>query len=83
MKTHHHYTVPCALLLIALCLFIRYTIHRRRFNRRGVAGLQQFSSYHHFVAVTTIEQIILVAGNLCGLAGLFLLAVAGINHLKI
>ena len=83
MKTNHHYTVPCGLLLIALCLFIRYAIGRRRFNRRGVAGLQQFSSYHHFVAVTTIEKIILTIGNLCGLAGLFLLAVAGINHLKI
>jgi hypothetical protein len=82
MKTYHHYTIACALLLIALCLFIRYIINRRRFNRRGIAGLQQFSSYHHFVAVTTIEKIILIAGNLCGLAGLFLLAVAGINHLK-
>jgi len=83
MKTNHHYTVPCALALIAICLFIRYTIGRRRFNRRGVAGLQQFSSYNHFIAVTTIEKIILIAGNLCGLAGLFLLAVEGFNHLKL
>lgn len=82
MKTNHSYTVPCALLLIAFCLLIRYAIHRRRFNRRGVAGLQQFSSYHHYMVVTTIEKIILTAGNLCGLAGLFLLAVAGVNHLK-
>lgn len=83
MKTHHSNTLLFALLLIAFCLFVRYIIHRRRFNRRGVAGLQHFSSYHHYVAVTTIEKIILIAGNLCGLAGLFLLAVAGVNHLKL
>jgi len=83
MKTNHHYTVPCALALIALCLLIRYSIGRRRFNRRGVAGLQQFSSYHHFVVITTIEKIILIAGNLCGIAGVFLLVVAGFNHLKL
>ncbi|WP_431199573.1 hypothetical protein ACQ86K_00860 [Mucilaginibacter sp. P19] len=83
MKTHHSYTIPCGLLLIAICLFIRYCIGRRRFNRRGIAGLQTFSSYRRFVVTTTIELILMIAANLCGLAGLFLLAVAGINHLKL
>lgn len=71
-----------AIMLIAIALFIRYHIGRRRFNRRGVAGLQHFRSYSHFVAVTTVEKILLIAGNLCGLAGLILLAVIVINHLK-
>jgi len=83
MITQHSYTIPCGLLLIAICLFVRYRIGRRRFNRRGIAGLQQFSSYRHFVVVTTIEMMVMIAANLCGLAGLFLLAVAGINHLKL
>lgn len=83
MKTQHSYTIPCALILIALCLFVRYGIGRRRFNRRGVAGLQQFSSYRRFVVTTTLEMILMIVANLCGLAGLFLLAVAGINHLKL
>jgi hypothetical protein len=83
MKTQHSYTISCGMLLIAFCLFIRYLIGRRRFNRRGIAGLQQFSSYHKFVVTTTIERMILFVANLCGLAGIFLLAVAGINHLKL
>ncbi|WPU98436.1 hypothetical protein SNE26_20635 [Mucilaginibacter sp. cycad4] len=83
MKTQHSYTIPCGLLLIAFCLFIRYVIGRRRFNRRGIAGLQQFSSYRKFVVTTTIERVILFVANLCGCAGIFLLAVAGFNHLKL
>jgi len=82
MKTDHSLTVPCALLLIALCLFIRYHINRRRFNRRSVAGLQHFNSYHHFLVITAIEKIIMITGNICGFAELLLLAVAGIKHLK-
>ncbi|QKJ32941.1 hypothetical protein HQ865_25375 [Mucilaginibacter mali] len=82
MKTQHSYTVPCGLLLLGICLFIRYRIGKRRFNRRGVAGLQQFSSYRRFILTTTIEQIFMIAANLCGLAGLVLLAVSGINHFK-
>jgi len=77
-----NYSTLCGGLLIVFSLFVRYYIQKRRFNRRGIAGLQQFKSYHHFIIVTAIEKILLLIGNLCGLAGLILLAVAGFNHFK-
>jgi hypothetical protein len=82
MTAHHHYTIPCGLLLLAIGLFIRYHIGRRRFNRRGIGGLQQFSNYRMAVTIRFLESIIFTMGSLCLLAGLFLLAVAGYTHLK-
>ena len=80
MKTHHSYTIPCGLILSVIGLFIRYRIGKRRFNRRGMAGMQQFPTYRRAIVVTTLERLILFIGNLSLLAGLFLLAVAGFNH---
>jgi hypothetical protein len=82
MEKYHLSALTGGLALTALCLVLRYLIGRRRFNRRGVAGLQQFRSYRHFVVTATIEFLIITAANLCGLVGLFLLAVAGFNLLK-
>ena len=78
MKT----TLITGLLLTATGLFIRYHIGRRRFNRRGIGGLQQFPTYGRFILTVTIERIIHFIGTLCLLAGLFLLALTGFNHLK-
>ena len=78
MKT----TLITGLLLSAIGLFIRYHISRRRFNRRGIGGLQQFPTYGRFLLTVTIERIIYIIGTLCLLAGLFLLAVTGFNHFK-
>ncbi len=78
MKT----TLITGLLLTAIGLFIRYHIGRRRFNRRGIGGLQQFPTYGRFILTVTIERIIYFIGTFCLLAGLFLLAVIGFNHLK-
>jgi hypothetical protein len=80
MEKHHSYTVPCGLLLVAIGSFIRYHIGRRRFNRRGIGGLQQFPSYGRFIFTVTVERIIHFIGTLALLAGLFLLAIAGFNH---
>lgn len=82
MKAHHHYIIPCGLILSALGLVIRYQIGRRRFNRRGMAGLQQFPTYRKAVLITLLERLILTVGNLSLLAGLFLLALAGFDHIK-
>ncbi|MES2113201.1 MAG: hypothetical protein V4577_30905 [Bacteroidota bacterium] len=81
MEKHHSYTVPCGLLLLALGLFIRYNIGRRRFNRRGIGGLQQFPSYGKFIFIVIVERVIYFIGTLCLLAGLFLLAITGFNQL--
>lgn len=47
-----------------------------------MAGLQQFPNYGEAVFITIWEKLILFISNLCLLAGLFLLALAGFNHFK-
>jgi len=82
MNTRSNFTIPCGLLLLAIWLLIRYQIGKRRFNRRGIGGVQHFSSYAKAVTVTLLERLCLFVANCCGLAGLFLLAVAGFNYIK-
>ena len=81
MNTHQNYTIPCGLFLIGICLFIRYQIGRRRFNRRGIGGLQHFSSYRKAVTIGILEKLLLLIANLCGLVGIGLLALTGIGHI--
>jgi len=82
MNSHHAYTVPFGVLLTLTGCIIRYHTSRRRFNRRGIGGLQHFSSYAKAVCITALEKLFRLIGTLCLLAGLFLLAVAGFDHLK-
>lgn len=70
------------MILTAVGLFIRYHIGRRRFNRRGIGGLQQFPTYGRFVLTMAVERVIFFIGTLCLWAGLFLFALAGFNHFK-
>lgn len=76
MKTHF----LTGMILAAVGLFIRFHISRRRFNRRGIGGLQQFPTYGRFIFVMAVERIIYFIGTVCLLAGLVLLAIAGITH---
>ena len=76
-------TFLTAIILCAIGLFIRYQISRRRFNRRGIGGLQQFPTYGRFIFTMAVEKVIYFIATLCLLAGLFLLAVTGFNHFKI
>jgi hypothetical protein len=76
MKTHF----LTGMILTAVGLLIRFHISRRRFNRRGIGGLQQFPTYGRFIFTVTLEKIIYFIGTLCLIAGLILLALAGINH---
>ena len=82
MEKHHAYIMPCGLLLVALGLFIRYHIGRRRFNRRGIGGLQQFPTYGRFILTVIVERVIYFIGTLCLWAGLFSLALGGFSYLK-
>jgi 1,4-dihydroxy-2-naphthoate octaprenyltransferase len=75
-------TFLTAMILTAIGLCIRYHIGRRRFNRRGIGGLQQFPTYGRFIFTMVIERVIYFIGTLCLLAGLLLLAVSGFNHFK-
>ncbi|MCD0472507.1 hypothetical protein [Flavobacterium sp. JAS] len=53
-------TFILAVTLLILFIVIRYVIIRRRFNRRGVAGLQQFKNYEQAWVITLIEKILMV-----------------------
>jgi hypothetical protein len=70
------------MILTAIGLWFRYQISRRRFNRRGIGGLQQFPTYGRFIFTMVVEKVVYFIATLCLLAGLFLLALAGINHFK-
>ena len=58
-------------------LFIRYSVNRRRFNRRNLLGLQQYHSYNRALVTRTGEgcargfaAVFILAGILLTLAGL-------------
>jgi len=76
MKT----TLLTGMILTAVGLFIRYHIGRRRFNRRGIGGLQQFPTYGRFIFIMAMERVIYFIATIALLAGLFLLAITGFNH---
>jgi hypothetical protein len=75
-------TFLTGMILSALGLWLRYHIGRRRFNRRGIGGLQQFPTYGRFIFTVIIERVIHFLATLCLWAGLILLAIAGFNHFK-
>jgi len=66
----HPHLIAC--LLIGIGLLFRYLISRRRFNRRGVAGLQLFSSYEKWWFVTRIEALIYFLALLAIIGGIIL-----------
>ena len=76
MKT----TLLTGMILTAVGLFIRYHIGRRRFNRRGIGGLQHFPTYGRFIFIMAVERVIYFIATIALLAGLFLLAITGFNH---
>jgi hypothetical protein len=68
----HQHTNLSAYLLIGAGALVRYIINRRRFNRRGVAGLQLFSSYEKWWLTTRIEALFYFFVLLAIVAGIFL-----------
>jgi hypothetical protein len=64
-------------LLIGGGIIIRYIIARRKFNRRGLGGLQHFRSFERGVVTTFFEWVLrwgavamMAYGVLCLLAGI-------------
>jgi len=59
---------------LVLCGFgIRYWVGKRRFYRRGLGGLQHYSSYSKALVVSTIERIANLLTIPMILGGIFLL----------
>lgn len=50
-----------AIVCTVIALLIRYWVGRRRFNRRGVGGLQHFSNYEKAVVTTFFEKLLMLA----------------------
>lgn len=62
-----------AICFIAIGLLIRYFIAKRRFNRRGIGGLQHYSSYGVGLVTTIVEWLFKWLGNILLIAGIFML----------
>ena len=59
------------LIMIIIGLVIRFFIGRNKFNRRGVGGLQHFSSFAWGLLVTLSEFIINIGALILIFLGLF------------
>lgn len=60
-------------IALAIGIAIRFLIGRRKFNRRAVTGVEQFSSYGKSVAVSWLEKLFKVIGLALMLLGLILI----------
>lgn len=60
-----------ACLIAGICLI--YLVNRRRFNRRGMGGLQHFRNFEIAVITTFLEWIAKNAGVILLLLGAYLL----------
>lgn len=61
------------IILILLGIGIRYQIGKRRFNRRNIAGIEQFTSYKKLVTTRTGEGFARFMANLLIFLGILLL----------
>ena len=70
---HHtnHLTIY-AIILLVIGLLLRYVIGKRRFNRRGVAGLQHFKSYSVAVITIAVEKVVNIIAILMIIGAIFL-----------
>ncbi|SDH50035.1 hypothetical protein [Mucilaginibacter gossypii] len=72
-SNYHNYTVSIlSIILLVIGVSIRYIIGRRRFNRRGVAGLPHFKSYEAALLTTYIERFLNIIGTLMIIAAIIL-----------
>lgn len=55
---------PKSISLLAVALLIRFWVGRRRFNRRGLGGMQHFTSYGKALFTTVFEKILMLIATL-------------------
>ena len=72
---HQPILFVAGIVALILGLIIRYSIGRRRFNRRTPFGSQQYRSYNEALATRSGEGCARVIGTLLVLAGLVLIFV--------
>lgn len=74
MRAHEIVACAAGISLLAVGLLLHYHIGRRRFCRRNVAGVQQFTSYRRALWVTFCERLAGLIATLFITAGGLLLA---------
>ena len=71
----HSHLPGHGILLLIIGLSVRYTIGRRRFNRRSIAGIQGFKAYSFAVITLAIERLANVCATICLILALLLFIV--------
>lgn len=61
---HTNHLTLYAIILLTIGLLLRYIIGKRRFNRRGIAGMQYFKFYGVALVTTIIERIVNIIATL-------------------
>jgi hypothetical protein len=61
---HTNHITLYAITLLAIGLTLRYIVGRRRFNRRGIAGVQYFKSYAVAQITLFIERLTNIIASL-------------------
>ncbi|TRW21983.1 hypothetical protein FMM05_19550 [Flavobacterium zepuense] len=63
---------PKSLSLLAIAIALRLWVNRRRFYRRGLGGMQHFSSYGKAIFTTLIEKVLMLTSFLLIVAAILL-----------
>ena len=74
MPLHHpNQILATGLVILAIGLYLRFKINQRRFNRRAVTGLEQFSSYGKAVFTRGAEAFFMIVAKILILMGILLI----------
>lgn len=68
--------------LIGFCVYGSLRLNRHAFNRRNVAGVEEFSSYDRMLKTKFVEGAKGIGLGLCGLAGVICFFVGGMMMTK-
>ena len=68
------------LILLALGLVLRGFVGKRRFNRRGYGGAQQYNSYFSAILTSTAEWILMIISALAIVSGVILIVLELFNN---
>jgi uncharacterized membrane protein len=70
---NHPHTFLHGIIIAAIGLILCYVIGKRRFNRRGIGGLQYYSNYGTAVVTTIFEKMVKLIGIILLITGLWLI----------
>jgi flagellar biogenesis protein FliO len=68
----HTHTFIHGIIITVIGLILCYLIGKRRFNRRGIGGLQYYSNYGTAVVTTLFEKLVKLIGIVLLIIGLLM-----------